>query len=96
MTEQRKRMGKSMLACVLGLWAAAASSANVTTADGAEVPDIGPLPPVEANPENVPTEARLAQGTFIGEELQTVLAQQTLQRFARRVCTGSPPLPSSC
>ena len=62
MTEQRKRMGKSVLACLLGLWAAAASSANVTTADGAEVPDIGPLPPVEANPENAPTEARLALG----------------------------------
>lgn len=62
MTEQRKLMGKSALACLLGLWAAAASSANITTADGAEVPDIGPLPPVEANPENAPTEARLALG----------------------------------
>lgn len=27
------------------------------------------------------------QGIFIGEKLQTVLAQQALQRFARRVCT---------
>ena len=62
MTEQRERMGKSVLACLLGLWAAAASSANVTTVDGAEVPDIGPLPPVEANPDNAPTEARLALG----------------------------------
>jgi hypothetical protein len=33
-----------------------------TTADGNEVPDIGPLPPVEANPDNAPTEARLALG----------------------------------
>ena len=47
MTEQRKQFGKSVLASLLGLWAAEASSADVTTADGAEVADIGPLPPVE-------------------------------------------------
>lgn len=62
MTEQPKRMGKSMLACLLGLWTAVASSANITTTEGTEVPDIGPLPPVEANPDNTPTEARLALG----------------------------------
>ena len=62
MTEQRARMGKSVLVCLLSLWATAASSANVTTANGEKVPDIAPLPPIEANPENAPTEARLALG----------------------------------
>ena len=62
MTEQCKRIGASVLVCILGAWAAAVSAVNVTTAEGAAVPDIGPLPPVEANPDNAPTEARLALG----------------------------------
>jgi cytochrome c peroxidase len=34
----------------------------VTTLDGQNVPDIGPLPPVEANPENPPTPERIELG----------------------------------
>jgi cytochrome c peroxidase len=35
---------------------------TLTLADGSQVPDIGKLPPVETNPDNPPTEARIALG----------------------------------
>jgi cytochrome c peroxidase len=62
MTERRKLKREAILAGMLSLWAAGATATMVTTADGTEVPDIGPLPPVEANPDNAPTEARLELG----------------------------------
>jgi cytochrome c peroxidase len=40
----------------------AAATVTVTDADGSEVPDIGPLPPVATNPDNPPNEARLTLG----------------------------------
>jgi len=58
----KRRKHKAILAGLLGLWAAGVMAAVVTTADGIEVADIGPLPPVDANPDNAPTDARLALG----------------------------------
>lgn len=62
MTVEYKQTSMAILIGLLGLWSAGLTAAMVTTADGTEVPDIGPLPPVEANPDNVPTDARLALG----------------------------------
>jgi cytochrome c peroxidase len=56
-------MKRGKLLFALGaLWVWAAHGTAVTTQNGTEVPDIGPLPPVQANPENPPNEARLALG----------------------------------
>jgi cytochrome c peroxidase len=63
MSEGRQRQSKKLgLAMALSLWTSVSAGGVVTTADGTEVPDIGPLPPVPANPENAPTEARLELG----------------------------------
>ncbi len=51
-----------LLLPLAALWVFGATAATVTTQDGSKVPDIGPLPPVAANPENQPNEARIALG----------------------------------
>ncbi|MGA7981616.1 MAG: cytochrome c peroxidase [Chromatiaceae bacterium] len=51
-----------LLLPLAALWVFGATAATVATQDGSKVPDIGPLPPVAANPENQPNEARIALG----------------------------------
>ena len=51
-----------LLTTLLGLWIGGAGAETVQLPDGTRVPDIGPLPPVEASPDNEPTEARIALG----------------------------------
>ena len=51
-----------LLTTLLGLWFTVAGAGTVQLPDGTDVPDIGPLPPVAANPDNAPTEARITLG----------------------------------
>lgn len=57
-----KRYSRRALWGALLLLATGAGAGTVKTPDGGEVPDIGPLPPVQANPENPPNAARMALG----------------------------------
>lgn len=65
-TAPLRRHPQRLLGLCLGafflLTGPAALAGMVTTIDGDKVPDIGPLPPVTANPENEPTEARMTLG----------------------------------
>ena len=56
MTRPHRSSQATVLAAVLAVGTASAAETQ------APPPDIGPLPPVEANPDNPPTEARLALG----------------------------------
>lgn len=58
----KRYMNKWMTAGFLGLWSVVVSGGMITLADGSPVPDIGKLPPVEANPDNTPNAARIALG----------------------------------
>jgi cytochrome c peroxidase len=51
-----------LLTTLVGLWMAGVGAEILQIRDGTKVPNIGPLPTVEANPDNAPTAARMALG----------------------------------
>ncbi len=61
MTELLRFNRRIVLTALFGLWVTNAAAVTGVP-DEIELPDIGPLPPVEPNPDNPPTDARLALG----------------------------------
>ena len=63
MTATMRLVIKTVSTTLFALWMAnAAVAVPGLSKDSTEVPDIAPLPPVEPNPDNAPTDARVALG----------------------------------